>query len=119
MKSVRFPNLGRRAAVVIVMAVLAVAWAAADAPPGAYFNGFEQNTAGWFNNGGGTIKRVPSFYNSSGYADMIASASGDYHARLGLDPSPRSCGPQPIFDAPYTNWGGYSAIFPPGGYQSR
>jgi hypothetical protein len=123
MKRVRFLSLGRRAAAVIVMAVLAAAWAAADAPPGPYFNGFEQNTAGWFNNDGGTIKRVPSFYDSSGYADLIASASGSYHARLGLDPNPDSCasggGPQPVYDAPYTNWGGYSAIFPPGGYQTR
>jgi hypothetical protein len=123
MQSVRFPSPGRRAAAVIVMAGFATAWAAADAPPGGYFNGFEQNTAGWFSNSGGTIKRVPSFYNSSGYADGIASASGDYHARLGLDPSPATCasggGPQPVYSGPFTNWGGYSAIFPPGGYQTR
>ena len=28
-------------------------------------------------------------------------------------------GPQPIFEAPFTRWGGYSSIFPPGGYQTR
>lgn len=106
-----------------VMAV-ALAAAPADAPPAGYFNGFEQNTAGWFNNGGGTIRREPSGYsNGGGYADGIPSASGDYHARLRIDPSPRTCfsggGPQPIYDAPYTNWGGYSSIFPPGGYTTR
>jgi hypothetical protein len=122
-KSLGSPNLSRWALAVLVMAVLAVAWAAADAPPGPYFNGFEQNTAGWFNNGG-TITRKPSFYsNGGGYADGIASASGSYHARLGIDPSPDTCasggGPQPVYNAPYTNWGGYSSIFPPGGYQTR
>src|SRR6188474_133486 len=33
----------------------------ADAPPGPYFNGFEQNTSGWFdssNGGSGTITRT-------------------------------------------------------------
>ena len=117
-------NLSRCAIAVLVMAVFAVAWAAADAPPGPYFNGFEQNTAGWFNNDGGTIRREASGYsNSGGYADGIPSATGSYHARLGIDPNPDTCasggGPQPIFDAPYTNWGGYSSIFPPGGYQTR
>ena len=73
---------------------------------------------------GGTITRRPSGYtNGGGYADGIASADGSYHARLGMDPSPGTCvsggGPQPIHSGPYTNWGGYSSIFPPGGYQTR
>jgi hypothetical protein len=106
-----------------LMAALALTtWAAADAPPGSYFNGFEQNTAGWFNFQGGTIMRRPSGYtNSGGYADGISSATGSYHARLGLDSSPRTCAPQglPLYDGPFTDWGGYSSIFPPGGYQTR
>jgi hypothetical protein len=111
------------AAVTVVSIFLGLAWVLADAPPGPYFNGFEQNTAGWFNNSGGTITRQPSFYLNGGYANGIASADGDYHARLRKDPSPDTCasggGPQPVYEAPYTNWGGYSSIFPPGGYRTR
>jgi hypothetical protein len=119
----RFQKLTRRAAVVVAIALLAVVWVAADAPPGPYFNGFETNTAGWFPLSGGTISREPSNYMNGGeYADGIASATGSYHARLGLDPNPGTCasggGPQPVFTGPYTNWGGYSSIFPPGGYQT-
>lgn len=108
----------------LVSALLMASYAVADSPPGPYFNGFEQNTFGWFNFSGGTIKREPSGYsNGGGYADGIASAEGSYHARLGLDPNPDTCfsgaGPQPIHSGPFTNWGGYSSIFPPGGYQTR
>jgi len=103
------------------MAVLAVAWAAADSPPGPYFNGFETNTAGWFNLSGATITRVSSG-SSSTYANGVSAASGGSYARLGKDPSPDSCtfggGIASIFYGPYTNWGGYSSIFPPGGYQT-
>jgi len=114
----------RRAAATLLVALGAATWAVAAAPPGSYFNGFEQNTAGWFNFSGATITRVASFYtNGFGYADGIASATGNYHARLGIDPSPDTCasggGPQPVYYGPYTNWGGYSSIFPPGGYQTR
>jgi hypothetical protein len=107
-------------AIALVIALPAVV--SADAPPGPYFNGFETNTAGWFNSGGGTISREPSGYVSSGYASGIPSGTGDYHARLGLDPSPDTCasggGPQPIYRGPYTNFGGYSSIFPTGGYRT-
>ena len=106
-------------------AALAIAsWAAADSPPGSYFNGFEQNTSGWFNLSGATIHREPSGYiSSTGYASGIASADGNYHARLGKDSNPDTCqsgaGTQPIFYGPYTKWGGYSSIFPPAGYKTR
>src|SRR6266849_6526673 len=93
----------------------------ADAPPGPYFNGFETDTASWFNLSGATITRVPSG-SSSTYANGVAAASGSYYARLGIDPSPDSCvfggGTAPIFYGPYTKWGGYSSIFPPGGYST-
>ena len=96
-------------------------WAAADAPPGPYFNGFETDTAGWFNYSGATITRVPSG-SANTYTNNVAAASGSYYARLGIDPSPDSCtfggGTAPIYYGPYTNWGGYSAIFPPGGYST-
>jgi hypothetical protein len=109
----------------IALATLAIGGgqALADAPPGPYFNGFETNTAGWFNFSGATITRQPSGYMSGGYANGIPSADGNHHARLRIDPSPASCasggGTQPIFYGPYTNWGGYSSIFPPGGYRTR
>jgi hypothetical protein len=99
-----------------------MAVAAADAPPGPYFNGFETDTAGWFPQSGGTIARQPSGYNTGpgGYASGIASADGDFHARLGLDPGPGTCAPGvPVFTGPFTNWGGYSSIFPTGGYATR
>ena len=101
---------------------LGVAWG--DAPPGPYSNGFETNTAGWYTLEGATVTRRPSGYISpSGYASGVPSATGNYHARLGLDPNPDTCqsggGPQPVFYGPYTDWGGdNSAIFPPGGYQT-
>jgi len=114
-------SLSLRTAAVLVMATLAVAWVAADAPPGPYFNGFETDTAGWFNFSGATITRVPSGSVST-YANGVAAATGNYYARLGKDPSPDSCtfggGTAPIYYGPYTKWGGYSAIFPPGGYQT-
>jgi len=105
---------------IAVLVALPASMASADAPPGPYFNGFETNTAGWFPLNGGTILRQPSGYVSSGYASGIMSASGGYHARLGKDPNPGSCtfggGVAPIYTGPYTNWGGYSSIFPTGGY---
>jgi hypothetical protein len=111
-------------AVVALLVLLVPGSAMADPPPGPYFNGFEANTAGWFNFSGATITRQPSGYtNTGGYADGIPSASGSYHARLGLDPNPDSCtfggGVAPIYYGPYTNWGGYSSIFPTGGYTTR
>jgi hypothetical protein len=119
----RFQKPRQRAAIVFAIALFAVVWVAADAPPGPYFNGFETDTAGWFNFNGGTIVRRPSLYtNGGGYADGIVSATDGYHARLGLDQNPSTCasgsGPQPVHTGPYTNWGGYSSIFPPGGYQT-
>jgi hypothetical protein len=111
--------------VVSMVAAVPMAVASADAPPGPYFNGFETNTAGWFNFSGGTITRQPSGFmtGAGGYANGISSAEGNWHARLGIDPSPGTCasggGPQPVFTGPYTNWGGYSSIFPTGGYTTR
>jgi hypothetical protein len=93
----------------------------AAAPPGPYFNGFENNTAGWFditNGGDGTITRRPSGYtNGGGYANGIASAAGRWHARLTGDP----CDHTPATDCfgPFTRWGGYSSTFPSGGYLTQ
>jgi hypothetical protein len=118
----RIQKLKITAAIAMLVVFVMPAWA--DAPPGPYFNGFEENTAGWFNLSGSTITRRPSGYTTGigGYANGIASADGDYHARLGKDTSPDSCtfggGTAPIFYGPYTKWGGYSSIFPPGGYKT-
>jgi hypothetical protein len=45
---------------IAVLFLLPAFVASADAPPGPYFNGFETNTAGWFNYSGATINRVQS-----------------------------------------------------------
>jgi hypothetical protein len=103
----------------LALVVTTQAWA--DAPPGPYFNGFETDTAGWFNFSGATITRVASG-NASTYANGVGASTGGYYARLGKDPSPDSCtfggGTAPIYYGPYTKWGGYSGIFPPGGYST-
>jgi hypothetical protein len=116
----------RRSATLLIACALLVGLptvASADAPPGPYFNGFEENTAGWFNLGGATVNRQSSGYVGSGYASGIISADGGWHARLGIDPSPGTCasggGPRPVFTGPYTDWGGYSSVFPLGGYSTR
>jgi hypothetical protein len=108
-------------AVAVLLVLVVPSSAVADAPPGPYFNGFETNIAGWFNYSGATVTRVPSG-SASTYANGISAADGNYFARLGIDPSPDSCmfggGTAPIYYGPYTNFGGTSAIFPPGGYST-
>jgi hypothetical protein len=76
-------------AVALLLALPALV-ASADAPPGPYFNGFETDTAGWFNLSGATITRVPSG-SASTYANGVPAAAGSYYARLGKDPSPDTC----------------------------
>src|SRR5207253_6273668 len=116
-------NLIRFAMALVAAHMAAPLWAAA--PPGPYFNGFENNTNGWFTIGGyGTITRRHSGYsNSGGYGDRINSATGNWHARLGLTSNHDTCmsasGPHPIYYGPYTNWGGYSSTFPQGGYKTQ
>ncbi|HEY32959.1 MAG TPA: hypothetical protein G4O10_07620 [Dehalococcoidia bacterium] len=72
-----------------------------DSPEGAapsmewYFNGFEVDTYGWFP-WGGTISRVASGTNG------VPSADGNWHAE--------------VIDA-YTNFSGYSSVFPAGGFR--
>lgn len=103
---------------VAVLFVFPVVVASADAPPGPYFNGFETDTAGWVNYFGATVTRVPS--GSPGtYASGTPAATGNYYARLGIGNNATcesGAGTQDWFVGPYTKWGGYSAIFPLGGY---
>jgi len=106
----------------VLVAVIAspVSSVQAAAPPGPYFNGFEQNTNGWFGVSGSTIARTPSGASST-YASGIQSSSGGWHARLGMG-SNLHCvnggGVQDYFPGPRTNWGGYSSTFPEGGYKT-
>lgn len=85
---------------------------ASAATPSPFFNGFEIDTSGWFEEADapGTISRQPSGYADGGYADFIASASGNYHARLGVLDCSTNC------PGPYTEWGGSTDTFPPGGF---
>ena len=85
---------------------------ASAASPTPFFNGFETDTAGWFEEADAlsTIVRRPSGYVDDGYADYIASASGNYHARLGVLDCSTDC------PGPYTDWGGLADTFPPGGF---
>jgi len=95
-----------------VLGVLAAIPAEAAAPPGPFFNGFETNTNGWFTGDDRGIVRQPSGYsNGGGYGDGINSATGKWHARFtDLDGCVQNC------DGPFTRWGGYTSVFPPGGY---
>ena len=104
------------AAALIVFLALA-SRAAADAPPGPYFNGFETNTSNWFdvsNGGFGVITRVQSGQPAS-YASGVPSATGQWHARVSDGP----CAPPVPCSGPFTRWGGYSQAFPTGGYRTQ
>ena len=90
--------------------LLASESARAAAPPAPYLNGFEQagdavidplyvsNEAMFY------VTRVPSGTNG------VASASGSWHAQAAQNPY----GTVPF--APFTRYGGYSSVFPAGGY---
>jgi hypothetical protein len=93
-----------------------------------FFNGFEADTSGWFNNNG-TIARVTDGYVSSSYASGISSAPDAtdpgllrHHARL----SRGSCGvdltggggPTVYCTGPFTRWGGYNSDWT-GGYTTQ
>jgi hypothetical protein len=68
----------------------------------AYFNGFETDIAGWDAFGGSfNASRVASGTNG------VTSADGSFH---GISTGPSN--------APATNWGGYSSVFPAGGYRT-
>ncbi len=84
---------------VLTICVLAAVLAIGSAAQADYFNGFETDIAGWDVFGGD--------YNASRVAsgtDGITSKTGAYHGKA--DSS--------LF--PATNWGGYSSVFPAGGY---
>jgi len=86
-----------------------------------YFNGFEVDTAGWFDNDG-TIARQPSGYvNPGGYASGIDSATGGFHATLdrgSCETQAGGGGPAVKCSGPYTRWGGYNSTWT-GGYTTQ
>jgi hypothetical protein len=87
----------------------------AAAPPGPYFNGFERDTAGWFDGADRAIIRQHSGYmNGGNYASGIPSADGQWHARL-----TDTTGCRYNCDGAFTRWGGYSSTFPTGGYLTQ
>ncbi len=71
-------------ALILVLAVGALATGF-----GIFFQGFETDTSYWFNSGSAQeIVQEPSGYtDDGGYASGIASATGNYHARLVVDPT--------------------------------
>jgi hypothetical protein len=108
-------NLIRFAMALVAAHMAAPLWAAA--PPGPYFNGFENNTNGWFAPPGTIMRRHSGYTNGGEYASGINSAAGNWHARLTGDPCDHT--PSTNCTGPFTNWGGYSATFPPGGYLTQ
>jgi hypothetical protein len=111
---------GSVALAAVALAVVLVSSASAVEPT--YRNGFEIDTAGWFNNGG-TIARQPSGYvNPGGYASGINSATGGFHARLDRGEcvtKPGGGGPAVNCSGPFTRWGGYNSTWPVGGYTTQ
>lgn len=92
--------------------------ALAAAPPGPFFQGFEKNRDNWFDTSNGwlgTLTRQQNGYVSSGYASGIQSAAGRWHARLTGEP-PCDQTQSGVCFGPYTDLGGDSSTFPPGGY---
>jgi hypothetical protein len=89
-----------------------------------FFQGFETDTTGWFDDSNGppdsgSITREPSFYtNVGGYANAIPSAAGAFHARLSSTDCQNDTGPGTDCFGPFTLWGtdGSSSVFPSGGY---
>jgi hypothetical protein len=87
------------------LAILAVAIGASmptQARAQIYFQGFETDTSGWFPSAGDSITRVPSGSSDPNYASGINAASGNFFARLGLDPT---CTTGNTCQGPFTLWG--------------
>ncbi|MGC1343398.1 MAG: hypothetical protein WA854_13790, partial [Candidatus Binataceae bacterium] len=115
-----------RAFAIRTLALLIVLLLPVAAHAQAFSQGFETDTGGWYNQGNGSIARVPSGFSiGSGYADAVVSAQGSDHARLHVDPAANfgnagnpECAPgSKDCIGPYTDWGlSFSAgRFPAGG----
>ena len=110
----------------IVAALCTVVLLGLASPAGAvptYSNGFETDTAGWFDSSDpafnpdfGTITREPSLSaTAGGYASGIASSGGSsFHARLGRTTcydDPNGGGSTVNCPGPLTRWGGYGSTW--------
>src|SRR5205085_7169749 len=79
-------NVIRNLARLTVLVALMTLVAEGAAPPEPYFNGFEQNTDGWFDSTsvpphyGKITRRQSGYSNGGGYADGIASAAGRWRS---------------------------------------
>ena len=106
-------TFGAAALAAVALTVVVVGTASGAGPT--YSNGFETDTAGWFDFSG-TITRQPDGYANPAYADAIDSASGDFHARLdrgtcALDDPPGGGGDTVNCSGPFTRWGGYGSTW--------
>jgi hypothetical protein len=96
---------------------------AAPAGSGVTSNGFETNTAGWFNNDGTITQRPSGYANPGGYASGVSAAEGSYFA--GLDRGPCStvtdnpAGSAILCSGPYTDWGNYNGYTWNGPYTTQ
>jgi hypothetical protein len=110
----------------ILCAALTIALLPTLAQAQGFFQGFENNTNGWFNLGNGAVSRAASRSSApGGYADDVLASSGNYLARLSVDPSANfglagnsDCKPgAKDCIGPYVDWGlGFTASrFPRGG----
>jgi hypothetical protein len=104
------------------VALTLVLVSSASAVEPTYRNGFEIDTAGWFD-ASGTITRQPSGYvNPGGYASDINSATGGFHARLdrGTCETQAGGGGDTVnCPGPFTRWGGRNNTWPVGGYTTQ
>jgi hypothetical protein len=103
----RFFGAVALAAVALTIALIGTASGASPT----YSNGFETDTAGWFDNGGTIAQQSSAYVNPGGYASGINSASGGFHARLNRGPCSTDLtgggGPTVYCSGPFTRWGGY------------
>jgi hypothetical protein len=128
----------RRLSIVVTVALfaLSVTPLIAHASTPSFFNGFETDTNGWFASGAASVNRVASgspstSYNvgtTAVYANGVASATGDYNARVTSKVSTGNCHLEPSgsgppgalrCSGPYTDWGlGFTnaQAFPSGGF---
>jgi hypothetical protein len=111
--------LGVATLAVVALSVVLIGSASGAGPT--YSNGFETDTAGWFDSSDpafnpdfGTITRQPDGYLNAPYADGIDSASGGFHARLDRTTcydDPNGGGSTVNCPGPLTRWGGYASTW--------
>jgi hypothetical protein len=99
------------AAAFAVFALIVVSGAAA-AGSGVTSNGFETDTAGWFDNDGTINREASGYVNPGGYASPTTAATGGYFAALNRGPCSVEVGGGGNTircSGPYTDWGGYGS----------